>query len=117
LKYKYSLDPIQRALSKQELQTHLHARSGFYFFLQRSSFKMMFQHLIALAFIGLAAAHPLGEADIVARDGLSSTSNSLKEGSCKDVTLIFARGSTEVGNMVRIPANPRKQTKLTLRNA
>ncbi|RMJ21207.1 hypothetical protein PHISP_07924 [Aspergillus sp. HF37] len=67
---------------------------------------MMFQHLIALAFIGLAAAHPLGEADIVARDGLSSTSNSLKEGSCKDVTLIFARGSTEVGNMGTVIGPP-----------
>lgn len=31
---------------------------------------------------------------------LQTTSNDVKDGVCKDVTFIMARGSTEIGNMV-----------------
>lgn len=33
---------------------------------------------------------------------IETTSNDLKDGPCKDVTFIMARGSTEEGNMVRL---------------
>lgn len=35
--------------------------------------------------------------DLVKRQG--STSNELNSGSCRDIIFIFARGSTEIGNM------------------
>lgn len=72
---------------------------------------MKFQALIvsALAAVAAAAPHPSaneaidGDAlpAIMARQ--SATSDELKNGACKDVTFIFARGSTESGNMVCAP--------------
>ncbi|GKZ23171.1 hypothetical protein AbraIFM66951_002107 [Aspergillus brasiliensis] len=38
--------------------------------------------------------------------GTGSTANDLESGSCKDVTLIFARGSTEIGNMGSVIGPP-----------
>jgi hypothetical protein len=55
---------------------------------------MKFSFAIA-ALVGAAAAAP--------STGLARrqvTQNDLKSGACKKVTLIFARASTEVGNMV-----------------
>ncbi|KAH8886010.1 cutinase [Thozetella sp. PMI_491] len=37
---------------------------------------------------------------------IQTTSNDLKNGACKDVTFIMARGSTETGNMGQIPGPP-----------
>ena len=69
---------------------------------------MKFQSLIvsALAAVAVAAPHPATKESIDA-DALpaliaraTDTSDDLKNGACKDVTFIFARGSTESGNMV-----------------
>jgi cutinase len=63
-----------------------------------------------LAAAGLTAALPTAPvevealAELQARQILSSTRNDLETGSasnCPKVILIFARGSTEIGNMVR----------------
>lgn len=72
---------------------------------------MKFQAIIvsALAAVAAAAPHPSaneaidGDAlpAIMARQ--SSSADDLKNGACKEVTFIFARGSTEPGNMVCAP--------------
>lgn len=49
------------------------------------------------AFIGLTLASPLP----VEQRQVSDESDDLLNGPCQDVTFIFARGSTEPGNMVR----------------
>ena len=54
-----------------------------------------------LAFAGLAAANP-----VAPRQLFGSTSNDLERGSssrCPEVIFIFARASTEPGNMVSTP--------------
>ena len=52
-----------------------------------------------------AAAVPTG----LERRQLGMTENELKLGSCKKITLVYARGSTEMGNMVCIPIAPDNQ--------
>ena len=54
---------------------------------------MKFQSFVTSAFIGAAIASPLARRQ-------SDESDELQNGACKDVTFIFARGSTEPGNMV-----------------
>lgn len=66
---------------------------------------MKFLNLLATA--GLVAALPTTtvEDQLEARQLLSSTSNDLEQGSssnCPRVIFIFARASTEPGNMVRL---------------
>jgi hypothetical protein len=57
---------------------------------------------ILTSLAALAVALPIDEASMnVKRQLGSSTSNELTRGSCKAITFIFARGSTETGNMVR----------------
>ncbi|RHZ56406.1 cutinase family protein [Aspergillus thermomutatus] len=56
---------------------------------------MSLRSLFVAALTTLAMAAPASE--IQARQGM--TSNELESGACRDVTFIFARGSTEQGNM------------------
>ena len=42
-------------------------------------------------------------AGIERRQTVGTTANEFKNGGCRDVIWFFARGSTEVGNMVRAP--------------
>ncbi|KAI0195039.1 cutinase [Astrocystis sublimbata] len=64
---------------------------------------MRFAAVFALASVALATpiASPAAEDSLVARQSsrTRSTENELINGGCKDFTFIFARGSTETGNM------------------
>ncbi|PYH88759.1 cutinase [Aspergillus ellipticus CBS 707.79] len=59
--------------------------------------------LLVGALATLAVATPMG--DLQTRQ-FDINSNDLESGSCKDVTLIFARGSTELGNMGSVIGPP-----------
>lgn len=70
---------------------------------------MKFQTLAISAFIALASASPVPNESVESLSALaelntrqlgSTTADELKNGACKAVTFIFARGSTESGNMV-----------------
>lgn len=52
-----------------------------------------------LAGLTVVSAMPPSYSNLEERQG-DTTSNDLKDGPCKAVTFIMARGSTEVGNMV-----------------
>lgn len=57
--------------------------------------------IVISALLPLALAGPVPQSgDLQIRQLSSSTSNDVESGSCHDVTFIFARGSTETGNMV-----------------
>lgn len=58
---------------------------------------MFIQAFLPLLLAPLIAASPTG---IDRRQFISA--NDLTDGNCKDTMFIFARGSTEVGNMVRM---------------
>lgn len=62
------------------------------------------------SFIALVAAAPVAQPAIdinevvrlERRQTVGTTANEFKNGGCRDVIWFFARGSTEVGNMVRL---------------
>lgn len=67
---------------------------------------MRFSAVLALASVAIASpiAAP-ADTFAVERRATSAIENELTAGSCKDVIFVFARGSTEVGNMVRTVFN------------
>jgi cutinase len=62
---------------------------------------MKFQSIVVSTFICIAAASPISTNHLTARQTVGSEEDELENGACRDVTFIFARGSTEAGNMVR----------------
>lgn len=61
---------------------------------------MMFRSVVVAALLSLALTSPVPQSSEIQAPQLMD-SNDVKSGSCHDVTFIFARGSTEIGNMVR----------------
>lgn len=51
--------------------------------------------VIAISFVALAAANPIE----LRQNNVGATSNEFTDGGCRDIIMLFARGSTEVGNM------------------
>jgi cutinase len=77
---------------------------------------MTLRSLLVAALAALAIASPVPTTELEARQ-LADTANDLKSGACKAVTFIFARGSTESGNMVRTlhtSSTPDQNTHLRL---
>jgi cutinase len=61
----------------------------------------MYTHTVLLTiFAGLAAA---GSVQVRQLLGTGTSSSEFSQGGCKDVLFAWARGSTEIGNMVRYP--------------
>lgn len=60
---------------------------------------MYYSTLLLSALAVFTAAAPLEERQLGNRVG--TTASEFSQGGCKDVIFFFARGSTEVGNMVR----------------
>jgi cutinase len=62
---------------------------------------MRFHTILLAALASLAIATPLpSDVDVSLERRQSMSSNDLEKGDCKSVAFIFARGSTEMGNMV-----------------
>lgn len=76
--------------------------------------------IVSLFFVGLSLGSPINfearepeaVAELEARQftGTGVTANELKNGPCKPVTYIFARGSTELGNLVSVNIYQEKPT-------
>jgi cutinase len=62
---------------------------------------MILPSLLVASLSALAAAGPVPPSALEARQ--SDSASDLENGICKPVVLIFARGSTESGNMVKSP--------------
>lgn len=74
---------------------------------------MAIKSFLIAALATLAIANPIPEPEahaLVARQGLNS--DDIEKGICRPVTLIFARGSTESGNMVSLSPVPYSHFKI-----
>jgi cutinase len=65
---------------------------------------MYTQSLLVSLLAGLAAAGPVEVRQLLG--GTGSTSKEFSRGGCKDVLFAWARGSTEIGNMVSLSMRP-----------
>jgi len=65
-------------------------------------FNMKTQSLIVSVLAGIATASPLA-IEVRQSTNVGITANEYTRGGCKDVIFFFARGSTEIGNMVSCP--------------
>jgi hypothetical protein len=63
---------------------------------------MYTQTILISILAGLAAASPVEVRQVLG--GTGATSSEFSSGGCKDILFAWARGSTEIGNMVRIAA-------------
>lgn len=50
---------------------------------------------VAACLLAIAAANPVE----IRQNSVGSTANEFTEGGCRDIIMLFARGSTEIGNM------------------
>ncbi|KAK3991457.1 cutinase-domain-containing protein [Cladorrhinum sp. PSN332] len=60
--------------------------------------------VFALLFAALAAANPIELRQL--RDRVGTTATEFTDGGCRDIIMLFARGSTEVGNMGTVCGPP-----------
>lgn len=60
---------------------------------------MKFQLLVA-ALAGLVVASPIDTDALESRQSVGTTANEYTRSGCRDIIFFFARGSTEVGNLV-----------------
>ncbi|KAK5634236.1 hypothetical protein RRF57_009950 [Xylaria bambusicola] len=85
------------AASGQACFTSVHSKT--------TIFKMRFSAVLALASLAIATPITIPEGEVVARSEFverqltGATENDLVGGDCRDVIFIFARGTTEIGNM------------------
>jgi cutinase len=62
----------------------------------------MYTHTFLISLLaGLAASSPIETRQLIG--GTGSSSSEFSSGGCRDVLFAWARGSTEIGNMVRSP--------------
>lgn len=61
---------------------------------------MFTKSILIAGLVGFAAAGPVEVRQIGGRTG--TTANEFSQGGCRDILFAWARGSTEIGNMVRI---------------
>ena len=59
-----------------------------------------FLQVLTLASLALAFDHSARESKRQLGDRVRSTANEFKDDGCNDIIFVWARGSTEIGNMV-----------------
>jgi cutinase len=70
----------------------------------------MYTHTFLISLLaGLAASSPIETRQLIG--GTGSSSSEFSSGGCRDVLFAWARGSTEIGNMVRFPLPPHSYPK------
>jgi cutinase len=62
---------------------------------------MYTQTILVSILAGLATASPIEVRQLIG--GTGATSSEFSRGGCKEILFAWARGSTEIGNMVRLP--------------
>jgi cutinase len=69
----------------------------------------MYTHTVLLSLLaGLAAASPIETRQLLG--GTGSSASEFSRGGCREILFAWARGSTEIGNMVRSPLPPHSRS-------